>query len=737
MRERILRFSTVTIAVVFATIILTAFVACKENNDPDSSQMIGNPDAETLGFGSHTVQMDLGNDGHIIDIAKDGNNCYVLSCSRTSESEEYQYRVTTLDVTSYEKASEVVVPNEVDDHLFSLCALDNNKVACSYSGGYCIIDAGNGSLVYTGSVQGYDIEYPIVSKCEQGFILADIGFVAKITDEGELTGVIRKDDDHYPIDKDPVFTQNGTDYLVTWDDTANGTVYYKLDFDNSTLEIIADFDAFGIQPASFQGEYISDYDGVIYELDIENNKAETVAYGKNFLIKPSLGSVTDDRVVLDKMLFVQSYSYGNGFVDLVFIEADKDLDLASRKQIRVMGDFSLYDNGLEMAAYQYNASQNEYYVTVESWGNDSGYNSSVEAEARNLKLLKQFQSGEAPDIFYGNTFDYEYLGKTGITIDMMPFIEQSSVINRDNLRDSVYDIMTSNGHCYYLFNGYAISGMFCDASLTSNKSKDISLYEDPEFASSLKGTYKAVDILYNICGQPIKLLWNNNDLVGEESFQRALQISVDLGIYQDDQSNTQLVSDKEKKIRSMTIGTFSDFAALSNGNDHIDYIGLPTIGGTMHPLEARGLTAISASSEYKEECFRFLEYLFSYESQRAAMVNMAFPMTDSVYDEYMMYMKDPELIPDEDYGMKLIASGLLRVNKTENGYETSYEHASQSVLNSLEETIDSLDSVSFTRFGVYNILADELNGYYSQNKPVSEISKSLRSRLALYMRENS
>ena len=88
----------------------------------------------------------------------------------------------------------------------------------------------------------------------------------------------------------------------------------------------------------------------------------------------------------------------------------------------------------------------------------------------------------------------------------MPFIEQSSVINRDNLRDSVYDIMTSNGHCYYLFNGYAISGMFCDASLTSNKSKDISLYEDPEFASSLKGTYKAVDILYNICGQPIKLL---------------------------------------------------------------------------------------------------------------------------------------------------------------------------------------------------------------------------------------
>ena len=151
MRERILRFSTVTIAVVFATIILTAFVACKENNNPESSQMIGNPDAETLGFGSHTVQMDLGNDGHIIDIAKVGNNCYVLSCSRTSESEEYQYRVTTLDVTSYEKVSEVVVPNDV---------------ACSYSGGYCIIDAGNGNLVYTGSVQGYDIEYPIVSKCE-------------------------------------------------------------------------------------------------------------------------------------------------------------------------------------------------------------------------------------------------------------------------------------------------------------------------------------------------------------------------------------------------------------------------------------------------------------------------------------------------------------------------------------------------------------------------------------------
>ena len=50
--------------------------------------------------------------------------------------------------------------------------------------------------------------------------------------------------------------------------------------------------------------------------------------------------------------------------------------------------------------------------------------------------------------------------------------------------------------------------------------------------------------------------------------------------------------------------------------------------------------------------------------------------------------------------------------------------------------IDSIDSVQVVYFWIYNIMTDELNSYYLQGKPVSEIASSMYSRLMLYLKEN-
>jgi hypothetical protein len=50
--------------------------------------------------------------------------------------------------------------------------------------------------------------------------------------------------------------------------------------------------------------------------------------------------------------------------------------------------------------------------------------------------------------------------------------------------------------------------------------------------------------------------------------------------------------------------------------------------------------------------------------------------------------------------------------------------------------ISSVDTMITIDWGIYNIIAEDVESYYLQGKDIHEIAKTLHNRLLLYVQEN-
>ena len=60
----------------------------------------------------------------------------------------------------------------------------------------------------------------------------------------------------------------------------------------------------------------------------------------------------------------------------------------------------------------------------------------------------------------------------------------------------------------------------------------------------------------------------------------------------------------------------------------------------------------------------------------------------------------------------------------------------QDTLKNFLETISQVDTVATYDWGIFDIIYNEINSYYSQNRSPEQIADTLEKRLTLYMQEN-
>ena len=114
---------------------------------------------------------------------------------------------------------------------------------------------------------------------------------------------------------------------------------------------------------------------------------------------------------------------------------------------------------------------------MEPYDSEYNYSTAIDAENVKMKLIKEFNEGNSPDIYYGNFFDFDYWGRNGMVIDMIEEVDKSAVISDSSIIKNMYDLMCYDGRCYCLFSGYRINGLISPADLES--CTDIYIQVDP------------------------------------------------------------------------------------------------------------------------------------------------------------------------------------------------------------------------------------------------------------------
>ena len=678
-----------------------------------------------------TVEVDGYRLGYIVE-SDEGKTAVCIN--NNWDNKTFNYMLCSYDEGSskWNKTIDIDSSNKL---LSSFCPIGNGRIVASTYYGFDVYDLDTGTLVS----QNEDLfmiineRLPLIYRRDDGFVIVKDDCVYLIGADYSVVSQIPIEEEGELADENTYFTHNGKDYLVL--DAVTTMQYYEIDFDRKTIEHVCSSGDLGLNYSSVSrtGGYAVDrYAGIIYELDPSNKTKKEIAYIGNMLIKPTLEPSFDPMwYVFDENDFVILQKHTNAPSEVLFMVPDTESNLSQRTRLSVRGYDAGDDISLTYAAYLYNTSQDKFLINVENYDKDEyGYNNAEEAQESKLKLLKDFTSGKAPDIFYGNSFDYDQMGRSGLVMDMSGFVKNSKTISEDTISKNIYDLYFDEGHCYKLFPGYVMFGLWSSEEYTGNNDNmTLDDMSTSTYSPKIFGDEYACNIADFAIRYPIKRLIKNGEFIDESELQKIIKFAIDNGEspgYSSDYfASADTVDSKETAVYLHYISFANVYHSEQLGmKKGLRFVGFPTLDGSVHVACPEGLVAVSAGTRYPEECMKFIEFMFSDEVQKAMLASNVIPTNKDIFDEALDIAQDHTKLGDDMYYRQFFGDP-----------ENSVNYSSEEIA-SYRKATESVDTIMIMDWGLYNIIAEEVNSYYSQHKDIKDIAHSMRSRIELYIEEN-
>ena len=598
-----------------------------------------------------------------------------------------------------------------------------------------------------GSVQSEEV--PIAtSGYGDGFVACFRDKVIKYDADGNETGRIENSEFGFFSDYcDPVFEQGGKTYLVS--SPGFEYRYYESDFDSGYCNYLGSNQDYGIGFQYCCGEYIFDETGE-YRLDPETGEMVLLGEWNNINRRPGGANVKGYRFyhAFGDDCFVESYIDGNNTACIQIYDYDNSIDYSGAKKITVGGDALDTQEVLLDAVYRFNTSQDEYRVELMEFGGAGGGNE--EEIRRNADLISEFQSGNSPDIFYGNLFDYEYFGRNGLVIDMLPYLERSDSFDIDDMEDSLWTLMSRDGHCYQLFCSYWFNGFFGHeddwgeytdmsfgqfaelAGMTEQPSSDMASGESGS-GVGLFGSFYSCDLAAIALNDPLPNLIEDGRLsITEDQVLEIVDFSLKYG-FPDSTDFSLMMHAGPDSLRTGEVRLswgqvngllmYNEAARSAGGN--LAYVGSPSVYGAAHKIRPWGNTAVSSNSLYPQACVEFLTYMFDAEAQRRLIVSNFPSVLESVNEEFFGYCLNPDSIPLDNISYRRMLSG----------GDSHFSSVTPESVEAYRRLIDSADTLEIYDWTVYELIKEEIASHELQGKPAEDIAESLCSRLSLYVDE--
>ena len=578
------------------------------------------------------------------------------------------------------------------------------------------LDKENGDLIRTIEP---DFQPCHITCLTDGFVVLGSQTIARYSQDGILQKEWKPG---FPIytDGEGFFEDNGKYYIVEERDL--GELYYhEVNFETGECPTIATSESMGAIGASISGKYFFNPDGE-YRVNLDSMMVECIAEWNNIDIRPPKKNLDTPSQLygLDDDRFAKSYIYRDGTAEVLLFKYDPTVDRSKVQMIKI-GGYGVYDDSvLQWAVYAFNTSNKDYRVILEDYsGRFEGYLPEERRKAT-LELTQYFNQGNTPDIFYGTRFDYAYMGRNGMVEDLSGYMnDQYASQLTDSAKRLLYD---GNGNCFQLFSGYMMYGyemMKCDLNEVQDTSIE-SLFEYSAKKGIPCSTTSATDLVDTAIRYNFADLWgayDGNRKISHDELVELIKSVLSLPIEGKPITNSEdLVNGRVLMCDSIVSCTMAEDYL----KDEFEFIGYPSIHGTVHLAIPQSCLAISTTAKNKDKCWEMLAMLLSEDAQKQAIITGYIPVTQHAIDMFCEASSHPESVTDE-------------VLKSVFGKQ---EAVSQDKIDAFRKTVSMADTVATYDYGIFDIIYDEVNSYYSQNRTPEQIADTLEERLTLYMQEN-
>ena len=582
------------------------------------------------------------------------------------------------------------------------------------------IDKKKGDLIRTIET---DFQPYYVSPLSDGFVIVGSSTIAWYSKDGELKKEIKPGFSCY-VDGEGFFEDNGKYYVIEEKDLGN-LVYHEVDFETGKCSTLATSEDIGIVGMDVEGQYFFNPDGE-YKVNLNSMQVECIADWNCIDIRPPKKNldIPSRRYCMDDERFAISYVYRDRTAEVLLFHYDMSIDRTNVENIKI-GGYGVYDDPvLQWAVYSFNTSNKEYRVVLEDYSQRFDAYLPEERRKATLALTQYFNEGNTPDIFYGTRFDYAYMGRNGMVIDMSGYMKESSSTMPEMTEAGNRLMVDGSGACYQLFSGYALYGCKVQESVF-NEVPNTSVFSLYQYAQNKDITYSftgASDIVDTAIRYNFADLWGAYDgekKITHEQLVNLVNIALSLPI-----TESGGYASEEDVINGRTLmGTDIEFCEVYNTKDNeeaFEYIGYPSINGSVHLAVPQCCLAISATAKNKDKCWEMLSMLLSDEAQKQTMISGHIPVTQEAVDTFCELSMYPEKVTDD----------VLK------SYVGQRKAVDQEAINQFLKKINKADTLATYDWGIFDIIYDEINSYYTQNRSPEQIADTLDERLTLYMQEN-
>lgn len=509
------------------------------------------------------------------------------------------------------------------------------------------------------------------------------------------------------------FQEQGHSYAVEERDGFE-TVYHEVNFETEKLTQIARQSEIG-SADFYQGPYIFNNQGEC-RINLPTMEVQTLAkYNEINVRPPKKNFISNENVALDDKHFAIEYRYADGSAEVLLFSYDSSINYSKRETIVIGGFGSGGSVALDWAIYRFNTQQDEYRAVFEDYSSEFGWYTPEDAQNQTLRMMKYFNEGHAPDIFVGVDFDFGYMGRNNMLVDMRPYIEQDNTFSIEQFTPSIQNVLNADTSCYSIFSSYFLNG-YCGMKDVWDTS-DVSIFDLQKKAQecgAIPYHRMASDIVFEALVYNFQSLWSsyeNRPDALHDDIHALLETTVDIGEIEYKPASTQ-----REFLSGVTMLYPWTITGLDSYREYAVelgvrtcFIGFPSINGSVHMINPCDQVAISNATKHPDVCWEIIREMFSEETQQALADYGEFPVNDAILRKQC------------DGALQKLAS------KNED---------KEWIIADFCEAVNEIDTVATYDWGVINIITDEVNSYYSQNRSIEQITDTLINRLNLYYEEN-
>lgn len=576
-----------------------------------------------------------------------------------------------------------------------------------------------------------EFQAEFMAPVSDGFVIAGRREIAKYDQSGNCQASIRT---QFPIEKNSYFEENGKSYVIGGEEDGERS-FYSVDFTSETASEAATLQEMNLATVDPCGNYAFAAQGV-YKLDIESKQRTQLVAWNNVDIRPPVKGLEEKIYypVSDRR-FALEYIYGENDSEVLLFSKDEDYKPVVKEVITIGGCLVYQDLPLQWLVYQFNTSNSDYRVVLDEYARFYVGEDEEELRRGRIDLMQYFNDGNTPDIFYGNTFDFEYMGRTGMVADLKPYLDRSSD-DLQSLTDTAKNLMVNGqGACYQVFASYYLNGNIGLASHFSEGSSisATDLYQKSRELEMLEYDClraKAAEIVDEAIIYRFPDLWGVYDKdkkISVEDLKKLLDVAIHAqNEYGSGNSGTYFPDALTYDMALLACGMVGDiysFAEKENSlRESISFVGFPGIDGSVHLAQPSCRLAMSTTAANSDKCWELMSGIFTEDVQKIAACSGVgeIPANKFVLKEICDAAMDPKSVSDE-----VIKS-----------FVENHPPVSQEVVNDYLQAVATADALYIENRSLMFMVWDEVNSYYTQNRTTDQIAKTLYDRLELYAQEN-